>query len=104
MTEKTELCPVCHGGGRIATLESTLGMIDRWMARAYAKGKLREVTLVVSPRLVDELCKDDQRIFRYLESRHNMKINLVEDEYAHVSQFWMYDKNKEDITDQFNNV
>ena len=104
MTEKTELCPVCHGGGRIATLESTLGMIDRWMSRAYAKGKLREVTLVVSPRLVDELCKDDLRIYRYLEAKHNMKINLVEDEYAHVSQFWMYDKNKEDITDQFNNV
>ena len=104
MTEKTELCPVCHGGGRIATLESTLGMIDRWMARAYAKGKLREVTLVVSPRLVDELCKDDLRIYRYLESRHNMKINLVEDDNAHVSQFWMYDRNKEDITDLYNNV
>ena len=104
MTEKTELCPICRGGGRIATLESTLGMIDRWMARASTKGRMREVTLVVSTSLVDELCKNDLNIYRYLESKHNMKINLVEDDYAHENQFWMYDKNKEDITDLYNNV
>jgi ribonuclease G len=104
MTEKTERCPVCNGGGRIATLESTLGMIDRWMARAKAKGKLREVTLVVSPAVVDVLCRDLNRMFNYLEYKHNMKISLVEDESAHVNQFWMYDKNNEDITDQYNFV
>jgi ribonuclease G len=104
MTEKTELCPICRGGGRIATLESTLGMIDRWMARASTKGRMREVTLVVSAPLVDELCKNDLNIYRYLEAKHNMKINIVEDEYAHENQFWMYDKNKEDITDLYNNV
>jgi Ribonuclease G/E len=75
MTEKTELCPVCHGGGRIPTLESTLGMIDRWLARARAKGKLREVTLVVSTPLVDVFCKDLGRMFHYLEYKHGMKIN-----------------------------
>jgi ribonuclease G len=102
MTEKTEICPVCHGGGRIATLESTLGMIDRWMARARAKGKLKEVTLVVSSPLVEVFCKDMARMFHYLEYKHSMKIDLVEDEHAHVNQFWMYDKNNEDITDLYN--
>ena len=79
-------------------------MIDRWMARASTKGRMREVTLVVSTPLVDELCKNDLNIYRYLEAKHNMKINIVEDEYAHENQFWMYDKNKEDITDLYNNV
>jgi ribonuclease G len=102
MTEKTEICPVCHGGGRIATLESTLGMIDRWMARAHGKGKLKEVTLVVSSPLVDVFCKDMARMFHYLEYKHSMKIDLVEDEHAHVNQFWMYDKAGEDITDLYN--
>jgi ribonuclease G len=101
MTEKTERCPVCDGGGRIATLESTLGMIDRWMARAKAKGKLREVTLVVSPQVIDVLCKDHNRMFNYLEYKHSMNISLVEDEHAHINQFWFYDKMGEDITDLY---
>lgn len=104
MTEKTEVCPVCCGGGRTATLESTLGMIDRWMARAHAKGHLREVTLVVSAQVIDVLCRDLCRMFNYLEYKHNMKINLVEDDHAHINQFWMYDKNNEDITDLYNFV
>lgn len=101
MTEKTERCPVCDGGGRIATLESTLGMIDRWMARAKAKGKLREVTLVVSAQVIDVLCKDHNRMFNYLEYKHGMSISLVEDEHAHINQFWFYDKMGEDITDLY---
>ncbi|MCQ2102614.1 MAG: Rne/Rng family ribonuclease [Fibrobacter sp.] len=102
MTEKTEVCSVCCGGGRIGSVNGTLGMIDRWMSRARNKGRMREVTLVVSPALVDELCKNGCDIYRYLEAKHFMKINLVEDEYAHVNQYWMYDKNNEDITELYN--
>ena len=102
MTEKTELCPICRGGGRIVTLEATLGMIDRWMSRAYNKGHLREVTLVVSSPMVDALSKNDALLFHYLETKHFMKINLVEDEYAYVNQYWMYNKDEEDITDEYN--
>ena len=43
-------------------------------------------------------------LFVDLEYKHNMKISLVEDESAHVNQFWMYDKNNEDITDLYNFV
>ncbi|MCQ2098239.1 MAG: Rne/Rng family ribonuclease [Fibrobacter sp.] len=102
MTEKTEVCSVCCGGGRIGTINGTLGMIDRWMSRAHNKGRMREVTLVVSPAVVDELCKNDLRVYRYLEAKHFMKINLVEDDHAHVNQYWMYDKNNEDITELYN--
>ncbi|SHK96944.1 Rne/Rng family ribonuclease [Fibrobacter sp. UWEL] len=102
MTEKTEVCSVCCGGGRIGTINGTLGMIDRWMSRAHNKGRLRDVTLVVNPAVVDELCKNDCNIYRYLESKHFIKINLVEDSHAHVNQYWMYDKNNEDITELYN--
>ena len=104
MTEKTEVCSVCCGGGRIGSLNGTLGMIDRWMSRAHNKGRLRDVTLVVSPAVVDELCKNDCNVYRYLEAKHFMKINLVEDAHAHVNQYWMYDKNNEDITELYNFV
>lgn len=102
MTEKTEVCSVCCGGGRIGTLTGTLGMIDRWLGRAHTKGRMREITLVVSPAVVDELCKNDCLVYNYLEHKHAMKIHLVEDDHAHVNQYWMYDKDNEDITEQFN--
>ena len=104
MTEKTEICPVCRGGGRIATLESTMGEIDRWMARARNKGKLREINLVVSTMMVDALCADSLRLYRYLEAKHGLKINLVEDTCAHVNQFWMLDRSNEDITELYGTV
>lgn len=104
MTEKTEICPVCQGGGRIAMLESTMGEIDRWMGRARNKGKLREVTLVVSSAMVDALCADSCRIYRYLESKHGLHINIVEDECAHVNQYWMLDKAGEDMTALYGTV
>ena len=104
MTEKTEICPVCQGGGRIAMLESTMGEIDRWMGRAHNKGKIREVTLVVSTAMVDALCADSCRIYRYLESKHGLHINIVEDECAHVNQYWMLDKNGEDMTALYGTV
>ncbi len=104
MTEKTEVCSVCCGGGRIGSVNGTLGMIDRWMSRAHNKGRMREVTLVVNPAVVDELCKNDCNIYRYLESKHFMTINLVEDSHAHANQYWMLDKNNEDITELYNFV
>ncbi|MCQ2108931.1 MAG: Rne/Rng family ribonuclease [Fibrobacter sp.] len=104
MTEKTEVCSVCCGGGRIGTLTGTLGMIDRWLGRAHTKGRMREVTLVVSPAVVDELCKNECLVYNYLEHKHAIKIHLVEDDHAHVNQYWMYDKDNEDITEQFNTI
>ena len=104
LTEKTKCCPVCNGAGHIYRWDTTLGFIDRWLCRASKKGRLREVTLVVSTPIVDLLCKDLGRMFHYLEYKSGMKINLVEDEHAHVNQFSMYNTEGEEITDQFNFV
>ena len=104
MTEKTEICPVCQGGGRIAMLESTMGVIDRWLSRAHTKGHLREVNLVVSAPMVDALCADSMRIYRYLEAKHGLKLNIIEDECAHVNQYWMLDRSGEDITELYGSV
>ena len=101
---KTKFCPVCRGGGRIATLESALGTIDRWMARAHAKGGLKEVTLVLSSPMVEVLVRDRARMLHYLEFKHDMKVELIEDDRAHVNQFWMFNAQKEDITELYDFV
>lgn len=102
LTERTMNCPVCNGSGHIARWDTTLGMIDRLLARISRKGKLREVTLVVSSTIVDILCRDLGKMFHYLEYKSGLKINLVEDEHAHVNQFSIYDKSGEEITDLYN--
>ncbi|MBR4614953.1 MAG: Rne/Rng family ribonuclease, partial [Kiritimatiellae bacterium] len=79
---KSKFCPVCRGGGRIATLESALGTIDRWMARAHSKGGLKQVTLVLSSPMVEVLVRDRARMLHYLEYKHDMKVELVEDDRA----------------------
>ncbi|HHX15594.1 MAG TPA: Rne/Rng family ribonuclease [Fibrobacter sp.] len=101
MTEKTEVCPVCDGSGHIYSLETTLSLIDRWLARARIKGRLKEVNLVVSTPMIEVFCQDLGRMFNYLEHKHQMKINLLEDERSYVNQFTMYDQKGEKITDTY---
>lgn len=104
MTEKTEVCPVCKGSGHIYSLETTLSVIDRSLSRARTKGRLKEVTLVVSTPMIEVFCHDFGRMFNYLEYKHHMKINLVEDERSYVNQFSIYDSKGEEITDLFESV
>jgi hypothetical protein len=54
--------------------------------------------------MVDALCADSLRLYRYLEAKHGIKINLVEDTCAHVNQFWMLDRSNEDITELYGTV
>lgn len=102
MTEKTMNCPVCKGAGHIFRWDTTLGMIDRSLSRAARKGHLSEVTLVASSTIIDILCRDMGKMFHYLEYKNKIKIDLVEDERAHVNQFFLYNKEGEEITDLFN--
>lgn len=102
LTEKTIPCPVCQGAGHIFRWDTTLGMIDRWLARASKKGRLREVNLVASTPIIDILCDDMGKMFHYLEYKNNVKINLFEDERAHVNQFSFFNKADEDITELYN--
>lgn len=101
MTEKTQNCPVCSGSGHIFSLETTLSLIDRWFARVRKMSRRKRVTLVTSSTMVDVLSENMGRMFHYLEHKHNIKIDLVEDEKAAINQFWMYDEAGEEITEQY---
>lgn len=102
MTEKTTKCPTCDGAGHIYTLETTISLIDRWMARAKRMGRRKRYTLVVASPIVQILTDNFGRYFHYLEHKHTLKLDLVEDEAASMNQFHFLDSDtNEDITDQF---
>ena len=102
MTEKTEVCPICRGTGHVFRLETTLSAIDRWLSRARTKGRMKNVKMVVSTPMVDLLCNNMARMFHYLEYKHEMKLELVEDEKMFPNQFYMFNEKDEDITEEFN--
>ena len=104
MTEKTHVCPVCRGTGHVFRLETTLSAIDRWLSRARSKGKFKKVKMVVSSEMVDLLCKDMARMFHYLEYKHELQLELVEDDKMYPSQFYMFNDKDEDITEEYNFV
>jgi ribonuclease G len=56
---------------------------------------------VASSTIIDILCRDMGKMFHYLEYKNKIKIDLVEDERAHVNQFFLYNKEGEEITDLF---
>ncbi len=102
MTEKTTKCPTCDGAGHIYTLETTISLIDRWMARAKRMGRRKRFTLVVASPIVQILTDNYGRYFHYLEHKHGLKLELMEDEGASMNQFSFLDPDSnEDITNQF---
>ena len=78
---------------------------DGELLGAHAQGTCGEITVEggCTIRVRDRLDPDGRRAGGE-DAVQRDKISLVEDESAHVNQFWMYDKNNEDITDQYNFV
>lgn len=102
MTEKTTKCPTCDGAGHIYTLETTISLIDRWMARATRMGRRKRFTLVVASPIIQILTDNFGRYFHYLEHKHGLKLDLMEDEGASMNQFSFLDPDSnEDLTNQF---
>lgn len=99
MTEKTVSCPTCGGSGHIYSLETTLSLIDRWLTRARRVGRRRKITMVVSSPVVQLFTNDLGRYFHYLEHKHDIRLELVENERAALNEFSMHDTDsREDIT------
>ena len=102
MTEKTTKCPTCGGAGHIYTLETTISLIDRWLARANRMGRRKRFTLQIATPIVQILTESYGRYFHFLEHKHGVKLDLVEDEAATLNQFSFLDPaTGEDITEQY---
>ncbi|MCL1966758.1 MAG: ribonuclease E/G, partial [Fibromonadales bacterium] len=101
-SEKHSSCPLCGGSGIVFSMEATLSLIDRYLARIAKKSKLRSVQLVVAPPLATLLSDDYGRMFHYLEHKHSLNIDLLEAEEYAVHQFsFINPDNEEDITEKF---
>ncbi|MCL2283348.1 MAG: Rne/Rng family ribonuclease [Fibromonadales bacterium] len=101
-SEKHSNCPMCGGSGIVYSMEATLSLIDRYLARIAKKSRMKKVQLVVAPLLARLLSDDYGRMFHYLEHKHSLEIDLLEaDDYvSHQFSFFNPDT-YEDITEKF---
>ena len=101
-SEKHSNCPMCAGSGIVYSMEATLSLIDRYLARIAKKSKMRNVQLVVAPSLAKLLSDDYGRMFHYLEHKHSLSIELMEAEDHASHQFSFFNpETEEDITEKF---
>ncbi|MDR3002130.1 MAG: Rne/Rng family ribonuclease [Fibromonadaceae bacterium] len=101
-SEKHSNCPMCGGSGIVYSMEATLSLIDRYLARISKKSKMKLVQLVVAPSLAKLLSEDYGRMFHYLEYKHSLSIELMEAEDYVSHQFSFFNPDtEEDITEKF---
>jgi ribonuclease G len=101
-SEKHSNCPTCGGSGIVFSLEATLSLIDRYLARISKKSKMKRVQLVVGSPLAKLLSDDYGRMFHYLEHKHALSIELLEaEDYASHQFSFINPDTDEDITEKF---
>ncbi|MDR1812434.1 MAG: Rne/Rng family ribonuclease [Candidatus Fibromonas sp.] len=101
-SEKHSNCPMCGGSGIVFSVEATLSLIDRYLARIAKKSRIKEVQLVVAPPLIKILSDDYGRMFHYLEHKHSLDIELLEaDDYVSHQFSFFNPETGEDITEKF---
>jgi ribonuclease G len=101
-SEKHSNCPMCAGSGIVFSMEATLSLIDRYLARIAKKSKMKNVQLVVAPALSRILSEDYGRMFHYLEHKHSLEIELAEaDDYVSHQFSFFNPHTGEDITEKF---
>ncbi len=96
---QTQECPTCKGAGYIPSRELALAAVERWLRRFRAKKGPSEITLSLSPQMIDLVTDNRASVFKYLEMSHKTKIQLVEDENSNLDEFHVFSsKTGEEIT------
>lgn len=89
----TEVCPVCHGTGKIASSVVIDEAIERKLAYYVSEKQIRSVILKVSPILGSYLTRGLNSILRKWKWKYKCKIRLVEVTDFTVLQNEFFDEN-----------
>ena len=80
-----QLCPYCGGRGKVKS-PMTIAIYALKELKRFLKGKtLREVSLTVSPAIIDEILKNKEDL-KTIENKFKVKINLVSNPTLHIEE------------------
>jgi ribonuclease G len=99
VSEQTLTCPTCHGAGYIPSRELVLAQVDRWLRRHRAKKGTADISIALNPHMIEMLTDDRGKVYKYLETTHKAKIQLLEDDEANLDEFRVFvTKSGEELT------
>jgi ribonuclease G len=90
VSEQTLQCPTCHGAGYIPSRELVLAQVDRWLRRHRAKKGTPDISLALNAHMIELLTDNRAQVFKYLESTHKARIQLLEDDEANLDEFRVF--------------
>lgn len=97
--EQTLVCPTCQGSGYIPSRELVLASVDRWLRRHRAKKGTPDISLALNSHMIEMLTENRAQVFKYLETTHNVRIQLLEDDEANIDEFRVFvTKSGEELT------
>ena len=97
----SEPCPTCHGTGRVASRDTVVARIERWLKRSRAAALERRLTVQVHPELGEYLLENRKERLKRIRKSTRVWLNveadpeLSEDEYRIFSR-----KRKIDVTNE----
>jgi ribonuclease G len=97
-----EPCPTCNGSGMVASKETVVTRIERWVKRFRQKTGERGLTLQAHPDMVEYLSDGLRSRIRNIMWRNKMYITLERNDSLRIEDFRGYSwKQKRDVTDEF---
>jgi len=80
-----QLCPYCQGRGKVKSPMTTAIYALKELKRFLTGKSLKEVSLTLSPTIVDEVLKNKADL-RAIEHKFRAKINLISNPTQHIEE------------------
>ena len=97
----SEACPNCHGTGRVASRETTLARIERWLNRSRAAALDRRLTVQVNPVVGEFILENRKERLKRVRRSTRVWLDVELDSTIPVDEYRIFSrKERMDITDQ----
>ncbi len=97
-----EPCPTCDGTGMVASMETIVTSMERWVKRFRQRTGERGITIQAHPDLVHYLTGGVKSCVRQVMWRNKMYLTLEQNDQLRIEDFRAFSwKQKRDVTDEF---
>jgi len=98
----SDVCPVCHGNGRIPSKQSMISKIEMWIKRFRLDNKAKRIFIHIHPNLMEFINENHRKLFRRIQWKHLLKITFLEDTNISIGEFKVFmKKNSNEVTEKY---
>ncbi len=98
----TDVCPMCHGRGRIASKSVLFNAIERWLKNFRSHSREFKLNLHIHPHVAPYLTEGTLSRLSRLMIKYFVKIKLVQDEQISIDSFkFESPRRNKDVTQEY---